>query len=133
MGYNRASVAPGQAPGVRGSGGGMPKASRGRRPAPNPKKRAQRFAPRPATAATGASAIADEQQVPEVAEANRALRPVMASSGTMVRRSSVSAPIRRRLAETVSDYTYVKHDLRTIAVIASVLVAALVVLSLVIR
>ena len=111
----------------------MPKAARGRRPAPNPKKRAQRFAPRPATAATGASAVADAPELTEVAEPARVSRPVAAASSATVRRSAASAPVRRRLAETVTDYSYVRRDLRTIAVIATILVVVLVALSFVIR
>jgi hypothetical protein len=111
----------------------MPKAARGRRPAPNPKKRAQRFAPRPATAATGASALADEQEVAEGVEPIRTQRPVASTSSATVRRSSAAIPVRRRLAETITDYSYVKRDLQMIAGLATTLVVVLVVLSLVIR
>jgi hypothetical protein len=76
--------------------------------------------------------VTDAPEMTEVAEPIRTSRPAATSSATG-RRSAASAPVRRRLAETAVDYSYVRRDLRTIAVIATILVVALVVLSFVVR
>lgn len=108
----------------------MPKASRGRKPAANPKKKARRqgfrqvavAAPRPGSPGPETAAF----RVPAAA-------PPAATSAAWSRRSVASGAARRRFTDSIADYWYVAGDLRRIGLLAGSLVVLLVGLSFVIR
>jgi hypothetical protein len=110
----------------------VPKAPRGRRPAPNPKKRTQRPVSRPVAVAptdgqesvNGASATA---------VAPRPVRPARPSWTPAARRAGIAAVPRRRFSESVADYAYVPQDLRRIGLLVGGLLVLMVGLSFVIR
>jgi hypothetical protein len=112
----------------------VPKAPRGRRPAPNPKKRAPRHTPRSlgmAPSYAGAESANGGGAATAVAP-----RPTTASGAawpSAARRAATPAVPRRRFSESIADYAYVADDLRRIAMLAGGLVVLMVVLSFIIR
>jgi len=112
----------------------LPKASRGHRPAPNPKKRAQRMmGPRTFSSAPSAVLDAPEAEFETERPAVRSLRPAPAMARPATRRPMTTAVVRKRFIESAADYAYVSKDLVTIGVLAASLLAVLIVLSFVIR
>ena len=109
----------------------MPKASRGRRPAPNPKRRTPRPGrPIPVGAAANGVMTAEEGVVERPMPAPMPVRRPPASAMAGVgRRAAPVAQVRRGFAESAADYQYVKGDLRRIGMLASGLVVLLIVLS----
>ena len=109
----------------------VPKASRGRRPAPNPKRRTPRPG-RPIPVGAAASGVltaeegAVERPLPVASPVRRAAPMPMASAG---RRATPVAQVRRGFAESAADYRYVQGDLKRIAILAGGLVVLLIVLS----
>lgn len=110
---------------------GMPRTSRGRRPASSQKKRSQRRGPR-ALAPTHPSAAAQYGAAEAVGAVPSAPAARAAAPSAVLRRQAAPIP-RRRFAETVADYSYVVGDLRRIGILASALVVLLVGLSFLIR
>jgi len=126
----------------------LPKASRGRRPAPNPKKKT-----RLGGFGAGGLAVADGATRQPEAPVGYAQGPVARPSAMPAeapesarsaarrdaigprRRGAMAGPTaaRRRFADSVGDYWYVGGDLRRIGLMAGGLVGLLVALSFVIR
>jgi hypothetical protein len=107
----------------------LPKTTRGRRPAPNPKKRPQR--PLTRTTAVAAPPIPGIMGEGGAVATTPAPRP-MPVAAAPARRVPHAAP-RRRFADSISDYAYVPGDLRRIGLWALSLIALLVILSLFVR
>jgi len=113
----------------------LPKTTRGRRPAPNPKKRTQHHITRPSPLDdTGAASLASTTGVAEPSPSGRPTAPPArpAATGTSLRRMPHATP-RRRFIDSVAEYAYVGSDLRRIGMVAGGLVILLVALSFVIR
>lgn len=111
----------------------MPKASRGRRPASNPKRRTPR-PPQQRPVSEGANGVltADAGVVERPV---RAVQPTPRAASTILanRRAATAAASRRGFAESVADYRYVVGDLRRIGILSGGLVVLLIILSFVIR
>ena len=113
----------------------MPKTTRGRRPAPNPKKHLHRQLPR--TAPLEEAGVPPMASATAVAATAPAARPAASAArstapGTSLRRMPNAAP-RRRFIDSVADYAYVAEDLRRISMVAGSLLVLLVALSFIIR
>ena len=108
----------------------MPK-TRGRRPAPNPKKRTQRQV-LPASAPV-ASLAGTREREPEASGrvSSTAVAPRSAGSFVTARRAAIPAVPRRRFIDSVADYAYVPDDLRRIGILSGTLFVLLVALSFV--
>lgn len=125
----------------------MPKASRGRRPAPNPKKKTRSAGSGATGYAVASGALRPVQGVeslgvtpafqPGAAESlQEALRaPVRREPGIARRRNAGTGqmPARRRFADSIGDYWYVGGDLRRIGLMAGGLVGFLIALSLMVH
>jgi hypothetical protein len=110
----------------------VPKASRGRRPAPNPKRRTPRPGQRPlpvGAAATGLLTAEEGAIERPVSAAPPIRRPAPSAMAGVARRATPVSQVRRGFAESAADYRYVADDLRHIGMFAGGLVVFLIVLS----
>jgi hypothetical protein len=105
--------------------------TRGRRPAPNPKKRVQRqgiHASLPLAPIDGPS-----EREPEAAVRAVSAPPRSTGSFITARRAAVPATPKRRFLDSVAEYAYVPQDLRRIGLLSGSLLVLLVVLSFFVR
>lgn len=108
----------------------MPKA-RGRRPAPNPKKRAQRPVLRPVGAGTAPARPIEAAS--DAVAAPLAPTRTLAQAAPAGRRVNVPQVQAQRFRERLADYSYVGTDLQRIGLLAGGLMVLLVALSFVVR
>ena len=107
----------------------MPKATRGRRPAPNPKRHVPKQATREITPGVASLARPEATSFTGSSVVASASRPATRPSFSVTRRG-VPAIQRKRFADSIADYGYVPQDLRRIGIYAGGLVVLLVGLSI---